>query len=158
LILKFLTSSLFSEVNSYFSISHKVSLKIREILNENIDIFHDLQLNAKEKDMEIINLIVSTNKAALDVAVKGPDISRKDKMIQWGLWLPYEAIVSSTDQVIPYLKYYCEALVLLLGKYGISEERIRELWTNVESEIVGNSEYKYEEDDIEYDFSDVDLS
>ncbi len=117
----------------------------------------DLQINLKEQDMDI-NLMVSTNKATLNVEVKGPSVSRKYKIINWGLWLPYEAIVSSTEQVIPYLKHYYEALVILLDKYGVSEERLREVWNVVESEIIGNSEYKYEEDDIEYDFSDLDLS
>ena len=153
--MRILTGSLFSEVNSYFSISHKVDLKIREELNDTIS--SDLQLNTKEKDMDFINLLVSTNKATLNVLVKGPEINRKDKIINWGLWLPYEAIVSSTNQVIPYLQYYFDALIILLGSYGISEKRIREIQFHVESEIIGNSAYEYEEDDFDLDLSELEL-
>jgi hypothetical protein len=144
--------------NSLLEIRTILELKnniIGAVLNEKI--VDELQLNPKEKEMESINLIVSTNKATFDVAVKGPEISRKDKMIEWGLWLPYEAIVNSTDQVIPYLKYYCDALILLLPRYGISEERIQEVWIGVEEEIIGNSEYIYEKDDLDLDLSDLDL-
>ncbi|ANE45479.1 hypothetical protein SY83_03135 [Paenibacillus swuensis] len=151
--MRILTSSLFSEVNSFFSISHKVDLKIREELNDTIS--SDLQLNTKEKDMDFINLIVSTNKATLNVMVKGPEINRKDKFINWGLWLPYEAIVSSSNQVIPYLQFYFDALIILLGSYGIPEKRIREIQVRVESEIIGNSAYDYEEDDFDLDLSEL---
>jgi hypothetical protein len=153
--LEILTSSLYNEMNSYFSISHKIDLKIREELNEKIK--NHMQVESKQKDMDI-NLIVSTNREILNVEVKGPSFNRKYKMINWGLWLPYEPIVGSTDQVIPYLKYYYEALVILLGRYGIDEDRLKKVWVSVENEVIGNSEYKFDEDNIDYDFSDLDLS
>lgn len=154
--MEILTSSLFNEVNSYFSINHKVNLKIREKLNESIK--SDLQITSKEKDMCFINLIVSTNKSTSNVEVKGPDFNRKDKIINWGLWLPYEDIVNSENQVLPYLKYFFDALVVVFDNYGINEERLREIEMSVEKEIIGNSEYEYEEDVIDLDLSDLDLS
>lgn len=108
--------------------------------------------------MCFINLIVSTNKSTSNVEVKGPDFNRKDKIINWGLWLPYEDIVNSENQVLPYLKYFFDALVVVFDNYGINEERLREIEMSVEKEIIGNSEYEYEEDVIDLDLSDLDLS
>ncbi|RHW41963.1 hypothetical protein D1B31_04770 [Neobacillus notoginsengisoli] len=55
--------------------------------------------------MDFINLITCTKKAILEVEVKGPDINRKEKIIDWGLWLPYEKIVKYPDQRKPYIIY-----------------------------------------------------
>jgi hypothetical protein len=154
--LEILTSRLFNEVDSYFLINHKVDLKIREKLNECIK--SDLQLTAKENGMCFLNLIISTNKTTFNVEVKGPDINRKDKFINWGLWLPYEDIANSENQVLPYLKYYFDALIVVFKYYGINEVRLREIEKSVENEIIGNSEYDYEEDIIDLDLSDLDLN
>lgn len=151
-----LTSSIFSEVNSYFSISHKVDLKIREELNENIVSY--LKLTPKEKEMDFINLITCTKKSVLAVKIEGPDFNRKEKIINWGLWLPYEKIVEYSDQRKQYIKYYFDALVILFKRYGVEEEVLRQVQKDIEKEVIENNEYEYEkEDDIEIDLSDLDL-
>ena len=154
--MEFLTSSIFSEVNSYFSISHKVNLKIREELNQNIVSY--LKLTPKEKEMDFINLITCTKKSILDVEVKGPDFNRKEKIINWGLWLPSEKIFEYSDQRKPYIKFYFDALVILFERYEVEEELLRQVQKNIEKEVIENKEYEYEEeDDIEIDLSDLDL-
>lgn len=152
--MEILTSSLFSEVNCTFSISHKVDLEIRKALNEKIK--PKLRLTSKEQGFEFINLMVSTSTQTNEVEVKGPDFNRKKKIINWGLWLPYKGIVNSAHQKDPYLKFYFDALVLLFRNYGISEELLRSIQEEVSRKIIGNSEYKYEEDRIDYDFSEFD--
>ena len=117
--MKILNCSLYSEVNCYFRISHLVDLKIREKLNENIISY--LNLTPKEKVMEFINLIISTNTETRYVKVKGPDFNQKEKMISWGLWLPYQKIVECQDQRKPYIKFYFDALVILFERYGVEE-------------------------------------
>lgn len=72
--------------------------------------------------------------------------------------MPYDDIISYTNQSIPYLKYYFDALVLIFGNYGISEDHIRNIQRNMEEEIKGNNEYDYMEDSFELDLSDLDLS
>jgi hypothetical protein len=154
--LEFLTSSILSEVNSYFSISHKVDLKIREELNENIVPY--VKLTSKEKEMEFINLIISTKKTILDIEVKGPDFNRKEKIINWGLWLPYRDLVEYSDQRKPYIKFYFDALVILFERYGVEEVVLRQVQKAIEKEVIENKEYEYEEEnDIEVDLSDLDI-
>jgi hypothetical protein len=152
--MEILTSSLFSEVNCNFSISHKIDLEIRKALNEKIK--SELRFTSREEGFKFINLMVSTSSSTHEVEVKGPDFSRKEKIINWGFWLPYKEIVNSTNQVVPYLQFYFDALVLLFRNYGISEEIIRYIQEEISSKVIGNSEYEYEDDSIEFDFSEFD--
>jgi hypothetical protein len=152
--LEILTSSLFPEANCYFQISHKVDLEIRKALNEKVK--PALRLSSREEGFEFINLMVSTDSNTNGVEVKGPDYNRKDNIINWGLWLPYKEIVNSENQVIPYLQFYFDAAVLLFRNYGISEEIIRAIQEDVSGKVIGNSDYEYEDDSIEYDFSEFD--
>jgi hypothetical protein len=59
--LDILTSNLYGEVGSFFSISHKVDLYIRQKLNQSVKPLIDA--NSSEKGMKFINLIFSTNKS-----------------------------------------------------------------------------------------------
>jgi hypothetical protein len=151
------TMNIFSEIKTYFSISYKVDLLIRRKLNESI--LSDLQLKSKDKDMCCIDLVVSTSRATIQVEVKGPQIYRKDKTISWGLWLPYEAIVNTSDQLIPYLKYYFDAVVLVFENYRITEDKIRVIQKSVEEEVLNNrAEYVYEEEDDDLELDENDLA
>lgn len=152
--MEILTSSLFPEVNCSFSISHKIDLEIRKALNEKIK--QELRLTSREEGVEYLNLIISTNTRTCEVAVKGPNVNRKEKIINWGLWLPYREIVNSSTQEAPYLHFYFEALVSLFREYGISEERIRSVQEEVSDKVLRNSEYNYKNDNIEFDFSEFD--
>lgn len=152
--MEILTSSLFPEVNCSFSISYKIDLEIRKALNEKIK--PELRFTSKEQGFEYINLMVSTNTRTHEVEVEGPYFIRKEKIINWELWLPFKEIVNSANQEAPYLQCYFDALVLLFGKFGISEESIRSIQEEISNKVIGNSDYEYEDNSIEYDFSEFD--
>ncbi|MFC4410613.1 hypothetical protein ACFOZY_09330 [Chungangia koreensis] len=100
--------------------------------------------------------MVSTSSSTHELEVKGPDFNRKEKIINWGFWLPCREIINSANQVVPYLQFYFDALVLLFRNYGISEEIIRSIQEEISSKVIGNSDYEYEDDSIEFDFSEFD--
>lgn len=154
--LDIITSSIYGEVGSFFSISHKVDLYITRSLNQSVKPL--ININSNENSLQFVNLIVSTNKSIVSVEVKGPDYNRKDKIINWGLWLPYREIVDSSDQIIPYIKCYFDGVVIVFNDYGVEEGILRKVQMNVESEILGNPEYEYNDEDTpELDLSDLDL-
>ncbi|MFB9328275.1 hypothetical protein ACFFSY_20285 [Paenibacillus aurantiacus] len=150
--MEIITSSLFSEPNIYFSISHKVDLKIRGILNENLK--SKLE-QITEREIKYLNLMVSTNCSTVKTEVKGPDLNRREQILNWGIWLPYKAIVESSDQKGRYISYYFDALVSLFGQYEIPEEMIRVLQNEVETEVLNNPEYDYMEESIDLDLSEL---
>ncbi|TAA71991.1 hypothetical protein [Planococcus salinarum] len=153
--MEILTSSLFPEVKCSFSISHKIDLEIRKVLNEKMK--SELRLTSREKEFRYFNLIVSTSTTTHKVEVKGPDLNQKEKIINWGIWLPYNEIVNSAHQEVPYLLFYFDALVLLFNNYGINENIIRTIQEEISNKVIGNSAYAYEEERIEYDFSEFDF-
>lgn len=143
---------MYSEQESYFSISHKVDLLIRQKLNYLIG--GKLQISRSEKE-KYLNLIVSTNKNTTCVDAKGPDVNNKEGFVNWGLWLPYYEIVNNTNQVESYLSYYFDAVVLVFNNYNVPEEDIRKVQRIVADEIVGNPNYNSEEETLELDLSDI---
>ena len=136
-------SCLFSEPGFKFHISYKVDNFIRDKLRI---LMHTYKLDEKDKDL-FLGLVVSTNSKTKKVEVKGPDVDKKNKFINWGLWLPYEDIVNTNNQLVPYLKYIFEAMVIVFGKYDVKEEDVKEIQKIVENEVVNNPEYIYSEEE-----------
>lgn len=144
-------SSLFAEPGCFFSISYKVHLYIRDILNEKIIVPNNITEKIKDYHM---SLMVSTNSQIKEVEVKGPSRDTRNKYLTWGLFLPYKEIVSFNDEREPYLKYFFEAIKVLLAKYDVTENEIATVESIVRQEILGNPEY-YTEKEI---FEEIDLS
>ncbi|MFA1642853.1 hypothetical protein AB5N96_08300 [Chryseomicrobium imtechense] len=153
--MEFLSSSLYSEINCSFSISHKIDLEIRSALNKKI--ISELKLTSKEQEFKYINLMVTTNSTTNKVEVKGPYFNRKNEIINWELWLPFKEITSTASQEIPYLKFYFDALVMLFEKYEVEEDQIRSIQKEISEKVIGNKEYEFKEETLDYDFSDFDF-
>jgi hypothetical protein len=138
--LKITTSSFFVESGSSFSISYKVSLLIRSQLNAIISL---LIVTDQKKDNSI-HIIVSTSKNTKNVEIKGP--VKSGKFIDWVLWLPYYEVIKDADHLKNYLHYYFDAVVLVFQKYDVPEEPIRDVHRIVENEVIGNPEYKFDDE------------
>jgi hypothetical protein len=105
-----------------------------------------------------LNLIVSTNSKTTHVEVKGPSYNKKDNFINWGLWLPYREIAEASDQLVPYLKYFFDAAVIVFKNYGVKEEDVRKVQRVVEEEVIDNPKYTFvEEQTPQPDLSDLGL-
>lgn len=151
--MKLTISSLYCEPGVKFSISHKVGNLLREKLIEKIMIPYNLI----EKDQDkFLGLIVSTSSKTKEVDVKGPDYDKKNNFVNWGLWLPYREIKEAQDQLIPFLKYFFDAVAILFKKYNVKEEDIRQVQKSIEEEVINNQKYKYEKKEIPVpDLSDL---
>lgn len=148
-------SSFYGEPDFYFSISHKVDNFIRKKLTEEVMIPYGLD----KKDQNIflgLNLTTSSKTSSLEV--KGPEYDKKNDFINWGLWLPYKEIAEDQDQLIPYLKYFFDAIAIVFKNYNIDEREIRKVQKIVENEVLNNPEYFFEEEETpEPDLSDLDI-
>ena len=137
-------SSFYSEPGCKFCISHRVDNLIRD--NLRLKIMEKYRLDTIDKDY-FLDLSVTTNSKTTVVQVKGPDIDKKNKFYNCGLWLPYEAIAKADDQLPPYLKYLFDALAIFFGQqYDVKEEDIRNIQNEIEAEVIGNLEYEFNED------------
>lgn len=134
--------SWFSEPGVEFEISHKIHNFIRERLIE--DVMKPFGLETKDPDI-FIGLVITTTKNLTELDVRGPEYDKRNKFINYGLWLPYQKIVCSENYLKEYLKYLFDALIILFKKYDVPEESILEVKHKVEDEVLNNANYSYVE-------------
>ena len=134
--------SWFSEPGVEFKISHRVHNFIRERLVE--DVMKPFGLETKDPDI-FIGLVITTTKNIKELEVRGPEYDKRNKFINYGLWLPYNKIVSAENYLKEYLKYFFDALVTLFKKYNVPEESILKVRHKVEEEVLNNANYTYSE-------------
>jgi hypothetical protein len=131
-------SSLFCEPGCFFSIPYKVDLLIAKKLNEMI-----IKLNGLDKvnPESTLCLIVSTNSKTFSVDVKGRILKRKAGYINWGIWLPYEKIIKTKNQLNPYIQYFFDAMVIFFSKFNVQESDVRKVQDVIERTVINNPEY-----------------
>jgi hypothetical protein len=134
--------SWFSEVGIEFKISFKISKLVRQLLIENVMQPYDLESTNPDC---FICLVITTTKNTKNLEVRGPEYDKRNKVINYGLWLPYENINNSNNYLREYLSYLFDALVILFNKYQVPESAIRDIQCKVEEEVLDNPEYIYSE-------------
>lgn len=134
--------SWFSEPDVEFKISHRVHNFIRENLIE--DVMKPFGLETKDSDI-FIGLVITTQKNMSELEVRGPEYDRKNKFINYGLWLPYKKIEDAENYLEEYLKYFFDSLIILLKNYNVPAESILKVKYKVEKEVLNNANYSYSE-------------
>jgi hypothetical protein len=133
----------YNDVGYTFEISHKVSNYIREEIKKKI--FSKYGLNVKDKEM-YLNLEVATSSKTKELEVRGPEIKKRAKMINYGLWLPFDDIHQSIYPLETYIDYFFEALKIVFNNYNVPKEEFEEIKEDCKKEILNNQEYVYVED------------
>jgi hypothetical protein len=114
-----------------------VSSFIREQLLEKI--FPKYGLDAKDEQW-YLNLVIATDSKTTDLEVRGPDVRKRQKFIDYGLWLPY-TINQTEYPLASYLDQLFRALVIVFSNYGVSEMEIKEIEAICKKKILGNENY-----------------
>lgn len=148
-------SSFYAEPGYEFKISHKVYQLVQGLLEKHIMIPYGLD----EKEPKVmIGLDVTTGSKVREVNVKGPDVDKRNNFTNYGIWLPFEPIVSSENVLETFLNQYFDALVILFTSYEVTEGDIRKVQNLTKKEVLGNEDYVFQEEDIPpIDLSDLDL-
>ena len=128
----------YNEVGYSFNFSHKVDVFIREqITNE---IFTKYGLDTIE-DSWYLNLIIATDSHTIKIDVRGPKQRKRQMMIDYGLWLPYNYNMKSENPLEKYIECLFDALVIVFDNYGVSQKDILDLKASSKKEILNNSVY-----------------
>ena len=138
------TKAWYNEVGYSFNISHKVNNLIRDKVIEKI--IEPNELDKKDNDW-YLNLSVATDSNTKELEVRGPDIRKRAKFIDFGLWLPHDAINKSDYPLKEYIKYYFLALKQVFRNYNIPEEKFDPIQKFVEKEVLNNNEYEYTDEE-----------
>ncbi|MFD2145329.1 hypothetical protein [Mucilaginibacter antarcticus] len=133
-------SSWYGEPGVSFRIYFKVHKLIRHQLIEQV--MYPFGLEAADSET-VLSLVSTTTANTKKLEVRGPEVDKRNKTINYGLWLPYLNIHNSSNYLKTYLEYYFDALVILFDKYDIPEDVIRAIQRKVENEVLGNLEYEY---------------
>jgi len=99
----------------------------------------------QEKDSDfLLRLVTATSKGTTDLVVKGPELNKRAKSINFGLWLPYEKIHNSgVDYLHTYLQYYFDGLIIVFQNFGVQRESILLVKNKVEQDVLNNKMYAY---------------
>jgi hypothetical protein len=134
--------SWFNEPGIEFKVSYKVHKLVRQTMVD--DIMKPCGLEDKDPNI-YLGLVIATSSNTNELEVRGPEYDKRNKFINYGLWLPYKKINDSKDYLNEYLNNLFDALVLLFRKYDVSEAAIRSVQHKVEKEVINNEEYDYSE-------------
>ena len=112
--------SWFGEPGISFKVSYKVSKFIRQLLTD--DIMIPFGLESKEPNT-FLGLVITTLSSISELEVRGPQYDKKNKTINYGLWLPYKKINESSNYLTEYLCSLFDALVVFFNKYYIEDKK-----------------------------------
>ena len=129
----------YNEPGYKFNFSHKVDLFIREQVTSVI--FSKYHLFDRDKTW-YLNLVVATDSKTEELEVKGPEVRKRAKMIDYGLWLPYMKITTSAYPLKSYINYFLKALKIVFINYGVSKDDFDEIEEACMSEILNNPIYE----------------
>ena len=138
--MKLAISSLYSEVGCSFKISYLVRKKITELLIE--DIMEPFGLENIDKNL-YLGLIISTSSKIYEVEVKGPHFDKRNGVVNYGLWLPYDKINNAENYVLSFINYLFDSLVIVFSKFSVPEHNIRNVERKSIEIIVNNKDYEY---------------
>jgi len=134
-----LVGAWYNEAGYSFNFSHKVDNYIREIIIS--EIFSKYKLS-QENEGWFLNLIIATDSKTKTLDVRGPEIRKRQKMIDYGLWLPYDEITNSENPLEKYIDNFFDALILVFKKYDVDNRDILILKQETKNEILKNPSYK----------------
>lgn len=140
--MKFTLASVFLEPGINFKFNYLVDLFIVNQLHQHL--LTELQVEEKQKEYRF-DLTIQTTQNTHEVELKGPYISKKQKTIEWTLFLPYEKTTQAADPLAAYLDYFFDAAVELFTRYQVAEPIIRSIQTIVKTEVIGNPTYELEQ-------------
>jgi hypothetical protein len=97
----------FNEVGYSFKVSTKIDSLIRDQIRSKVLEPYDID---KSDEGFYLNLVVATSSNTTHLEVRGPEINKRKKMIDYGLWFPYKEIAMSDNPEKNYVENYIEAL------------------------------------------------
>jgi hypothetical protein len=135
-------SAIYTEVGISFKISHKILNLIREKLDLlNLET-NDKKIQNKLKNRQYIGFLISTRISYKEINILEPNFLRKSKFVEIILNLPFIQY-NENNYVEIFLDNLEIAIIKGLNKLCIENNNIKEIFTEVKREVIGNDNYKY---------------
>jgi len=124
--MSFRTASIFSEVGVDFPISYKVNQLLLDRLVKKLQ-KENQEVNVKGEFFSL-GVIVSTRKNVTDLSFQGPSISKKYKMVDYTIWMPFAKVIESDNILFAYLDYLCQGISLVMKECGYPTAAISKIF------------------------------
>ncbi|MEM9885748.1 MAG: hypothetical protein AAF849_07645 [Bacteroidota bacterium] len=110
-------SSIFPEAGYNFNISYKIHEIIASEINEALTDLGTFDLTFG-KDFDL-GIIVSTKRKVNDLYVQGPAIFKREKIVDFTIWIPFREVKNSSSYTNSYIDYLIKGILELFERYDI---------------------------------------
>ncbi len=135
--MKFRIGAIFSQVGISFEISHKVVKLIWNDLEQKVSLSEAFEKKYKNYTLVFLYSAREEN----DFLVKGPTISKRYKVVEYVIRMPYKEIQSDEEVYKVFLFYMEKGIREVFGEYNINQNELDSIFSNVRKEVIGNQEY-----------------
>ena len=135
--MKFRIGAIFSQVGISFKISHKVVKLIWNELEEKITLSETFEKKYKNYTLSFLYSAREEN----DFEIKGPIISKRYKVVEYVINMPYLKIQSDPEVYNVFLSYMEKGIRTVFEQYNISQSQLEAIFSIARKEIIGNPEY-----------------
>ncbi|UTC66573.1 MULTISPECIES: hypothetical protein [unclassified Treponema] len=135
--MKFRIGAIFSDVGISFKISHKVVKLIWNDLEKEINLSDEY--NKVHKDYTLVFLYSA--RESNDFFVTNPTISKRYKVVEYVIYMPYKEIQKDTDIYNIFLHYMEKGIRNIFEQYNINQYQIDDIFSKIRMKVIGNKEY-----------------
>jgi hypothetical protein len=139
--MKFSFSAIFSQVGISFDISHKVIKLIWNELEEKVALSDSFA--KKHKDYTLVFMYSAREQN--DYAIMCPIISKRYKVVEYVIKMPYKEIQSDPKVYDIFLTYMEKGIREIFEMYDIKQSELTPIFQNVREKVIGNPDYLYQE-------------
>ena len=139
--MKFRFSAIFSQVGISFKISHKVIKLIWNELENKITL-SDLY---SKKHKEYTLVFIYSAREQNDFVIMGPTISKRYKVVEYAIYMPYQEIQSDLKIYDVFLTYLEKGIREIFEMYDIEQNELTPIFQNVREKVIDNPDYLYQE-------------
>jgi hypothetical protein len=135
--MKFRIGAIFSQVGVSFEISHKVVKLIWNDLEQKVSLSEAFE--KKYKDYTLVFLYSAREEN--DFLIKGPTISKRYKVVEYVIRMPYKEIQSDNEVYNVFLSYMEKGIREVFEQYNINQNELNAIFSNARKKVIGNPEY-----------------
>jgi len=118
-----------SEIYPEAGINFPISYKFQRILRTELNLLSpkfEIPFQAKHGKEYALGIILSAKSNLSTLLIKGPSISRKYKVVDYVLYIPFELMSDERSFIANYVRIVCEGIDDIIARYnneGISAEK-----------------------------------
>ena len=139
--MKFRFGAIFSQVGISFNISHKVVKLIWNELEERV-LLSDFFVK-KHKDYTLVFMYSAREQN--DFAITEAIISKRYKVVEHVIRMPYREIQSDPKKYDVFLTYLEKGIREIFEKYEIEQNELYSIFLNTRDKVIDNPEFRYNE-------------